>query len=145
MKSSDQLRQNIRDLREDKHLTQATMAEKLNLSETGYAKIERGETKLTLERVQQIAKILAVNWVELLPFGDDGVLIFNNSNDNFSNSSNFSLAFGQSALESDIINLRNLLEAKNEIISSKEKEIEVLKQQIKTLEALVSILQEKSE
>lgn len=121
------------------------MAEKLNLSETGYAKIERGETKLTLERVQQIAKILAVNWVELLPFGDDGVLIFNNSNDNFSNSSNFSLAFGQSALESDIINLRNLLETKNEIISSKENEIEVLKQQIKTLESLVSILQEKSE
>ena len=45
MKPEDRLRQNIRDMREDKKLTQADMAEKLGLSETGYAKIERGESK----------------------------------------------------------------------------------------------------
>ena len=49
MKASDQLRQNIRDFREDKHLTQALMAEKLGMSETGYAKIERGESGVRIE------------------------------------------------------------------------------------------------
>lgn len=78
MKPSDQLRQNIRDIREDKHLTQADMAEKLNLSETGYAKIERGESKLNIDRIQQIANVLEVNLADLIPFGDDAVIIFNN-------------------------------------------------------------------
>jgi len=35
MRASDKLRQNIRDIREDKHFTQADMAEKLGLSITG--------------------------------------------------------------------------------------------------------------
>jgi hypothetical protein len=52
MNARDQLRQNIRDLREDKHLTQAVMAEKLGMSETGYAKIERGESGVRIERLQ---------------------------------------------------------------------------------------------
>lgn len=140
MKASDQLRQNIRDLREDKHLTQAVMAEKLGMSETGYAKIERGETAIKVERLQQIANVLEVNIAELLPLGE-GVLVFNNSNDNFSNSSNFNLNLGNPALESEITNLHQLIEAKNEIISSREREIATLKSQITILEKLVYTLE----
>lgn len=140
MKPSDQLRQNIRDIREDKHLTQADMAEKLNLSETGYAKIERGESKLNIDRIQQIANVLEVNLADLIPFGDDAVIIFNNSNDNFSNSNNFSLAFGNNTLEQEIAKLHELLIMKNDVISSREREIELLKQQVATLNELVSVL-----
>ncbi len=140
MKASDQLRQNIRDLREDKHFTQAMMAEKLGLSETGYAKIERGESKLGIDRIQQIANILEVNMAELIPFGDEGAIVFNNSNDNFSNSSNFSLALGNPALESEIANLRSMVDSKNEVISSRDREIEALRQQIAVLEKLVDVL-----
>ena len=140
MKASDQLRQNIRDFREDKHLTQALMAEKLGMSETGYAKIERGESGVRIERLQQIAQVLEVNLADLIPLGDEG-LVFNNSNDNFSNSTNFSLALGNPALESEITNLRNMLEIKNEIITSREREIETLKQQISTLEKLIDALE----
>lgn len=140
MKPSDQLRQNIRDIREDKHLTQADMAEKLNLSETEYAKIERGESKLNIDRIQQIANVLEVNLADLIPFGDDAVIIFNNSNDNFSNSNNFSLAFGNNTLEQEIAKLHELLIMKNDVISSREREIELLKQQVATLNELVSVL-----
>lgn len=140
MKPSDQLRQNIRDIREDKHLTQADMAEKLNLSETGYAKIERGESKLNIDRIQQIANVLEVNLADLIPLGDDAVIIFNNSNDNFSNSNNFSLAFGNNTLEQEIAKLHELLIMKNDVISSREREIELLKQQVATLNELVSVL-----
>ena len=103
MKPEDRLRQNIRDMREDKKLTQADMAEKLGLSETGYAKIERGESKIRIERLFQIAQVLDVSPAELIPFVDDGGITFNNSNDNFSNSSNFTLAIGNSAMENEII------------------------------------------
>ena len=140
MKPSDQLRQNIRDIREDKHLTQADMAEKLNLSETGYAKIERGESKLNIDRIQQIANVLEVNLADLIPLGDDAVIIFNNSNNNFSNSNNFSLAFGNNTLEQEIAKLHELLIMKNDVISSREREIELLKQQVATLNELVSVL-----
>lgn len=116
------------------------MAEKLNLSETGYAKIERGESKLYIDRIQQIANVLEVNLADLIPFGDDAVIIFNNSNDNFSNSNNFSLAFGNNTLEQEIAKLHELLIMKNDVISSREREIELLKQQVATLNELVSVL-----
>jgi transcriptional regulator with XRE-family HTH domain len=141
MKSSDQLRQNIRDFREDKQLTQANMAEKLNMSETGYAKIERGESAIKYDRLVQIAQVLEVGIGELIPFGDEGSIIFNNSNDNFSNSSNFSLALGNAALEGEINSLHQIIEAKNEILDSREREIAALQQQISTLEKLVVALE----
>lgn len=116
------------------------MAEKLNLSETGYAKIERGESKLNIDRIQQIANVLEVNLADLIPFGDEAVIIFNNSNDNFSNSNNFSLAFGNNTFEQEIAKLHELLIMKNDVISSREREIELLKQQVATLNELVSVL-----
>ncbi|RDE96069.1 XRE family transcriptional regulator [Aggregatibacter aphrophilus] len=141
MRASDKLRQNIRDIREDKHFTQADMAEKLGLSITGYAKIERGQSQINIERLQQISKVLEVSIAELIPFCDDGVVVFNNSNDNFSNSSNFSLALGNPALEAEVANLRQILAHKNEIIESRDREINVLKQQVETLQKLISSLE----
>lgn len=144
MNARDQLRQNIRDLREDKNMTQAVMAEKLGMSETGYAKIERGESGIKIEKLQQIAQVLEVSLADLIPFGDEGVIVFNNSNDNFSNSSNFSLALGNPALEAEVSNLRYMVEMKNEIISSREREIEALRQQIIFLEKLVANLEKQA-
>lgn len=42
----------IRVLREIRQWSQEDMAEKLNMSVNGYAKIERGETKLTLNKLE---------------------------------------------------------------------------------------------
>ena len=44
----------IRFLRENKNLTQDQMAERLGMSTNGYAKIERGETRLTIPKLEQI-------------------------------------------------------------------------------------------
>ncbi|RPD91101.1 hypothetical protein EGK75_00735 [Neisseria weixii] len=86
--------------------------------------------------------MLEVNIADLIPFSDEGVIVFNNSNDNFSNSTNFSLSLGNPALEAEISGLRNILAMKNELLDSREREIEALKQQILTLEKLVSALEE---
>ncbi|GAB3923719.1 helix-turn-helix domain-containing protein [Mucilaginibacter myungsuensis] len=62
---------NIRKVRESKDYTQDYLAVKLNISQNAYSKIELGYTKITVERLFQIAQILEVNPVDLLMFGED--------------------------------------------------------------------------
>lgn len=57
----------IRQLRELKKITQEEFAEQLAMSPSGYSKIERGESKLNLDKLQKIADLLAVSIVDLLP------------------------------------------------------------------------------
>lgn len=143
MKPKDIVRQKIRDIREDKKITQAAMAELLHMSEGDYAKIERGETEIKIDRLADIAQILGVEMVDLIPFGER-TIILNNSNDNFSNSSNFNLALGEPASQSEIIRLNDVIQAKNELLDSRDREIESLKQQIATLEKLIVALETNS-
>ncbi|WP_432745025.1 helix-turn-helix transcriptional regulator [Haemophilus influenzae] len=58
----------IRKVRESKAWSQEQMAEKLNMSLNGYAKIERGETKLYLDKLEQIAQVFDIDVVELMQF-----------------------------------------------------------------------------
>lgn len=47
----------IRDLREDKDLTQTQMARLLNMSQTGYSKYETGENDIPTEILIKLSKI----------------------------------------------------------------------------------------
>lgn len=58
--------ENIRILREANQWSQEEVAEKLAMSPSGYAKIERGEVKLYLDKLEQIANIFNVDVVDLL-------------------------------------------------------------------------------
>jgi DNA-binding helix-turn-helix protein len=42
------------------------MAEKLNMSLNGYAKIERGESKIYLDKLEQIAQVFDIDVIELM-------------------------------------------------------------------------------
>ncbi|STO54099.1 putative transcriptional regulator [Canicola haemoglobinophilus] len=137
------LRENIRTFRENKKMTQEMMAERLNVSKTCYAKWERGESQIRIERLVQIAQILEVPLEDLMSSMNEGVLVFQNSNNNFSNSTNFSLALGNPALESEIAHLRYIIDAKNELLDARDREIESLKQNIKSLEKVILALENK--
>ncbi|WP_316842064.1 helix-turn-helix transcriptional regulator [Pedobacter gandavensis] len=50
-----------------KGYSQEFMAEKLNISQNSYSKLERGQTSLTVNRLFQIAKILDISVQEMLP------------------------------------------------------------------------------
>ena len=56
----------IRKFREAKDWSQEQMAEKLNMSLNGYAKIERGESKIYLDKLEQIAQVFDIDIVELM-------------------------------------------------------------------------------
>lgn len=66
---------NIKKLRELKNYTQSYMSEQLEMSLSGYSKIERDETEISLRRLQQIAAVLETDYRTILEF-DEGK-IFN--------------------------------------------------------------------
>lgn len=57
---------NIRAKREKRNYTQEYLAYKLNISQNAYSKIELGYTKITVERLFQIADILDYDVATLL-------------------------------------------------------------------------------
>ncbi|HHF2275918.1 TPA: helix-turn-helix domain-containing protein, partial [Haemophilus influenzae] len=71
----------IRMMRELRQLSQEDMAEKMNMSPSGYAKIERGETRLQYDKLVQIAQIFNVSLSDLVD-NDKGVIFFMNKNGN---------------------------------------------------------------
>jgi transcriptional regulator with XRE-family HTH domain len=69
----------IKKLRELKNYTQSYMAERLGLSMSGYGKIERDETEITLQRLQEIAEILETNYNTILSFDEKHIFNFTNN------------------------------------------------------------------
>ncbi|WP_374949889.1 helix-turn-helix domain-containing protein [Mucilaginibacter sp.] len=57
---------NIRGKREELNYTQEYLAAKLSISQNAYSKIELGYTKITVERLFQIAEVLETDLVELI-------------------------------------------------------------------------------
>ncbi len=69
---------NIKKHRELKNYTQEYMADRLNISQNTYSKLENGGIKLTVDRLKQISEILETPIEELLSV-DTNVYNFNNS------------------------------------------------------------------
>jgi len=65
----------IKRIREDKNISREEMADKLNMSLSGYAKIERGEVALTILRLEQIGQILNYTSTEIIEMGNQNTLI----------------------------------------------------------------------
>ena len=60
----------IQEARKQAKLTQRAVAEKLNMSDTYYGKIERGECRVNLERLAQISVLLHTPLEDCCAIGD---------------------------------------------------------------------------
>jgi transcriptional regulator with XRE-family HTH domain len=69
----------IKQFRELRNYTQEFMATSLGLSQTGYGKIERDSTALSINRLQQIAKVLEVDYKQILEFDEKNILSTKNA------------------------------------------------------------------
>ena len=117
----------IRTMRELNHLTQEEMAEKLNISVNGYSKIERGVTKLSLEKLEQIANIFNINVSELYSAKEKGFLYF------FSDNNHHNYYNGTEIILSENERLKLKLQHKDEIIQKLNNENQLLKEMIELL------------
>lgn len=66
----------IRKLRELKGLSQENVAAELDMSVTGYGKIERNEVGVTFDKLEVIAKVLGISIENIVGFDDK--VAFNN-------------------------------------------------------------------
>ena len=124
-----QTHEKIRTLRELNHWTQEEMAEKLEMSASGYAKIERGENSPNIERLQQIANIFHIDVTELLKNEKGLVIQLNGDNNNqtsFYAASSNELIFEIEKLKLIIQHKDELLVQKDRELAAKEKIIELL-------------------
>jgi transcriptional regulator with XRE-family HTH domain len=123
----------IRKIREIKGFKQETVAEKIGLSLSSYGKIERGEVKLSVERLSTIASAMELPMNAILEF-DEGVNInfsantFNENshggyyqNPNFNHQSVEELKSQIETLKGVISNLENIVQIQKELLQQLQK------------------------
>lgn len=82
MKTSVLVGSKIRKLRNEKEYSQEYMAQKLNISPATYSKWERGETDLTINQLEKVAKVFEVGVVELMDSGVAQIINLKDSHQN---------------------------------------------------------------
>ncbi len=115
----DKIGHSLRKIREIKGLKQETVAKKLGLTTNGYGKIERGESTIHLERLNQIAEVFGVSANDILHFDEN--IIYNISNMNNSAPHGTVNNFSLSEEERKIFNMQisamsDLIEKQNTLI-----------------------------
>lgn len=122
---SNVLNEKIRVLREMKNWSQEEMAERVNMSKNGYAKMERGESRLAVETLDKIAQVFDMDMVELINISDKGlVCLFSESNSgthygNFYQGSESVLAQNEK--------LQLTIRHQEELLQQKEQELQTLR------------------
>ena len=72
----------IKDFRKAKKMTQEEIAEKLEMSPSGYGSIERGETDVSLSRLERIAEALEIELADLFNSGERKIFNFGGTHSN---------------------------------------------------------------
>ena len=134
------LNEKLRQLRETNNWSQEEMAERMNMSPSGYAKIERGETKLNIEKLQAIAQIFNIDIIDLMT--NDGKNIIVNINESGENT-NTNYSNNNEVLAKEIEHLKNTIAQKDLLLTEKDQRLVEKCRQIDTLNLLVKALQEK--
>lgn len=134
----------IREQRENLNWSQEQMAEKLNLTANGYAKIERGETKLYLDRLEQIAQVFNVDITELLPDKELIIVCDNEIGDTTigdnSNSNIHLYSSNDSTLVKEIERLQAIIEQKDILLAEKDQRIAEKEQCIQRQDKMIQFL-----
>lgn len=117
-----QTHEKIRHLRELKKMTQEEVADALSMSTSGYSKIERGETRLNIDRLQKIADILEVNLFDLMPQNDSNIIYTLNG----SYYNNFHNLIYENNNQYELEKFNIIIQNKDEVIAQKDREIERL-------------------
>ena len=135
-----QLHEKIRFFRRSKKFTQEQIAEKLNITPVAYSNIERGESGVSMKRLEEIAEAIGVELWELLSLGEKNIVILHgtnspNSPNSFLQNVNFpNTSKNEPSVESQKANL---------LLEQQAKQIELLRQEVEHLKEIISLLKNK--
>ncbi len=127
-----QLNEKLRFVRHIKKWSQEEIAHRLNMSPSAYGSVERGETKLSFQRLEEIAKVFDVELSDLIDLNEKS--IFNNFGGTNS-ISNCHTWYNNPSFE-QLLELQNALKQAH-------LEIDYLKQQNADLREMVNLLKYK--
>ena len=127
------IHEKLKVMRHYKGWSQEEMAEKLGYSLNGYAKIERGETNIKVEKLGKFAAIFGVDIEQLLNLNDKNVFNLVESC-NHSNISHGNIVLTETQCGHE-------LEKALLLLQERDKEIENLKQQISQLKQINALLE----
>lgn len=136
MKTQDK----IRAISTQQKISQEQMAERLDLTPQAYSKIESGKTKLSLDRIQQIAQILNIDVTELIHNNDNGVFLLINENCTNENLNNGAIIYHGNQQSINEQELKHDNEKLQLIITHKDEIIEQLKQENALLKQMLNLL-----
>ena len=124
----------VRMVRELRDWSQEEMAQKLGMSTNGYAKIERGEVRLNIPKLEQIAAVFGMNLLDLMAISDKSIVYL--VNENSTHSSNYYAALQD--LVQELEKTRLMLSHKDELLAQQASEIKSLKMLVEILQAKIS-------
>lgn len=131
-----QTHEKLKVMRQCKNWTQEKFAEKLGWAVNSYAKIERGEANIKLDKLERIAEILGVDLQELINSDEKTVINFA-ENCAHSNLTHCTILLTETKCVHE-------LEKAHLILEQKDQEINFLKKEITRLEEIVSLLKKMS-
>ncbi|MGX2973533.1 helix-turn-helix domain-containing protein [Ursidibacter arcticus] len=118
-----QIHDKIRMIREQNKFSQEDIAEKINMSPSGYAKIERGETKLYIDKLEKIAQIFNMDIIDLINNDKNFCVLIN---ENSQSSSNYYNSDDALIIENE--KLKISLAFQEKLITQLNNEIQLLKE-----------------
>lgn len=125
-------RENIKLLRHSRKWSQEYIAEKLGMSANGYGALERGDSRITMEKLGEVAQLFEVQLSELCD--DEATNIFNlNGHKNSTNGTQSNAQFQINVYSPEYLEIKNELEKQLVINESKDREIDYLKEIIALL------------
>jgi transcriptional regulator with XRE-family HTH domain len=134
-----QIHEKLKTMRLCKHWTQEDMAEKLGWALNTYAKIERGDSDIKLDKLKHIAEVIGADVADLLDTNDKAIFNF---------AENCGQGCGQGNLLAHTILLSEAqcaheLEKAHLIIDNKDKEITWLNKEVERLQEIIALLKQR--
>ncbi len=129
----------IREIRDKKRWSQEEMATRLNMSAGGYAKIERGETRLNLPRLEQIAEILEVDIFDLI-HRQDGCTVYQVIEGD--NNNHISYGNQDEKQHQEIKQLNLIIQHKDELLQHKDGLLQQQQRELQTQQEMIQLLKQ---
>lgn len=118
----EKILEKITQKRSQKGYTYENMADDLGLTPSGYRKIEKGETKLSVEKMLQISTVLDIPINELLDIGENWI-----QNNSYNKDSSISAQKIEHFYQENKEMLEKLIASYEARLKDKEEQIELLK------------------
>lgn len=140
------MNEKLKELRQTRGLSQEKMAEELEMSRNSYARLERGETKLDYETLQQIAMLFKIDIAQLVEADTKGLVLqqtvsFQEENTDNRNAYQINIRTDETILL-ELEATKAKLEFSEKLLAEKDNRIQELNAQIETLNTLVNVLRQ---